>query len=205
MNNISHSQQHHLPSIGSLVKATAVALLVAALVLIIAVLPAEYGIDPTGLGKRLGFADLSKPAAASVLPVTTTTADPTQTSSLGSLDLGPSTVWKSSAVYRTDELSLVLQPDEGAEIKATMNKDERFVFSWQANGGPVNFDMHGEEPNAASGEYTSHWKGVAALNGNGAFVAPFTGTHGWYWRNRGTTAVTIVLKTSGFYQKLARP
>jgi hypothetical protein len=35
-------------------------------------------------------------------------------------------------------------------------------------------------------------------------VAPFDGTHGWYWRNRGEATVTIVLQTSGFYDGITK-
>src|SRR5882762_11346340 len=48
------------PSKKSLAKATIVALLVAAVLLITAILPAEYGIDPLGTGKALGLTDLHK-------------------------------------------------------------------------------------------------------------------------------------------------
>jgi hypothetical protein len=40
--------------------ATIIALIVAAVVLVVAVLPAEYGIDPLGTGKALGLMDLAK-------------------------------------------------------------------------------------------------------------------------------------------------
>jgi hypothetical protein len=36
----------------------------------------------------------------------------------------------------------------------------------------------------------------------GSFIAPFDGTHGWYWRNRGDQPVTVKLKVSGFYEKI---
>ena len=39
----------------------------------------------------------------------------------------------------------------------------------------------------------------------GSFTAPFAGTHGWYWRNKGETPVTVTVKTTGFYKDLFRP
>ena len=50
---------HPLPSLSQLIKATAAALIVAGAILITTVLPAEHGIDPTGIGKALGLAKLS--------------------------------------------------------------------------------------------------------------------------------------------------
>jgi hypothetical protein len=38
----------------------------------------------------------------------------------------------------------------------------------------------------------------------GELVAAFNGNHGWFWRNRGDTAVTLVLQTGGAYSKIDR-
>ncbi len=64
--------------------------------------------------------------------------------------------------------------------------------------------MHGEQPNAGE-VFTSYWKDKNQTSANGTFVAPFDGTHGWYWRNRGDKPVTIKVKVSGFYNKLYQP
>ncbi len=51
-----------LPSVRQLLRAILLASGVAAVILVGAVLPAEYGIDPTGAGRRLG---LLRPGSAS--------------------------------------------------------------------------------------------------------------------------------------------
>jgi len=51
------------PSARTLGKACATAVLAAAVILVVAVLPAEYGIDPLGTGRALGFSALSRPVA----------------------------------------------------------------------------------------------------------------------------------------------
>jgi hypothetical protein len=38
----------------------------------------------------------------------------------------------------------------------------------------------------------------------GELVAAFTGNHGWFWRNRGSADVTVVLKTGGVYSDIKR-
>jgi hypothetical protein len=48
------------PSPAMLRRVTMAAVLVAAFVLVAAVLPAEYGVDPTGLGKRLGLTQMGQ-------------------------------------------------------------------------------------------------------------------------------------------------
>ncbi len=174
------------PTAAELARATALALTIAAVVLITTVLPAEYSFDPTGIGARLGL--LRQPSVIAGTP------PGVETHSL----------LKAAGPFREDETSLTLDPGKGAEIKATMKKGERFVFTWTAEG-PVDFDMHGEATNAPSGEYTSYWKDEGQASGHGAFEAPFDGTHGWYWQNLAPQPVTIRLSVRGFYDKLGRP
>jgi len=189
--NESASGKKLLASIG-------IALVVAGVLLVTVVLPAEYGVDPIGVGAALGIHGMS--VATEEEEVVGSVAAPPQADVVAE----SSSVWKSAAAYRRDELSLTLAPNEGAEIKALMRTGERFVFSWDATG-LVNFDMHGEVAGAKGNEFTSHWKGRQEQSGHGAFIAPFDGTHGWYWRNRGVKSVSVTVKTSGFYEKLYRP
>ncbi len=182
-----------------LLRGTLTALLVAAILLVAVVLPAEYGVDPTGIGKTLGLhrphvepVTAPGPAAAVELPADGGTRP-------------KDSVFKSQVPFRSDETSLVLQPGEGAEIKAVMSQGERLVFGWTTEGGSVDVDMHGEKVGATEGEFTSYWKDSAQPSAHGAFEAPFAGTHGWYWQNIGSAPVTVKVKTSGYYQKLFRP
>ena len=46
----------------SLVKATVIAVVVAAITLVLFILPAEYNIDPTGVGQKLGLTVFNQPA-----------------------------------------------------------------------------------------------------------------------------------------------
>ncbi len=202
MTDITSLDRTMLPSTRRLLKATGMALLVAAVILVTAVLPAEYGIDPTGVGRRLGLATLS--AGASTKPPSITATESGEPLSLPAVS-ALNAVWKAPAAYRTDELTLTLKPAEGAEIKADMKTGDRFMFTWTVEGGAVTFDMHGEKLDAASDDFSSYWKGRTSAGGHGEFQAPFSGTHGWYWENRGDKPVTVKVKTSGFYEKLYQP
>lgn len=199
---------HPLPSLPHLIKATGLALLVAGAILITTVLPAEHGIDPTGIGKVLGLTILSTRGGETASPLVPAASKGTPASPVVEVAPGvntpAATVTKSEVPYRSEEMMLTLQPDEGSEIKAVMRQGEQFVFTWAAEGGKVNFDMHGERSNAGD-QFTSYWKGQQQANAQGTFVAPFDGTHGWYWRNRGDKPVTVKVKVSGFYEKLYRP
>jgi hypothetical protein len=171
-----------LPSNARLLAVTAVAILVAAIILTTAVLPAEYGIDPTGIGRRLGLTGMSRGAHSSTQPAAAAIAAAAPEAA----------VIKRAAPFRSDTMTLTLQGGD------------TFVFSWTTDGGPVNFDMHGERPNAGD-ESTSFWKDKQQGSANGSFTAPFAGAHGWYWSNRSDKPVTVTVKTSGFYEKLYKP
>jgi hypothetical protein len=204
MTDISDLTGKGLPSSSTLLKASALALLIAALVLTFVVLPAEYGLDPTGIGARLGLTAMSDPEAIDFTEESSPVANTEESSPAETLSVLDA-VWKRDSVFRNDELSLTLKPGEGAEIKALMTVGDRMMFSWTTEGGGVNFDMHGEALNAGKDEFTSYWKGRDESAGHGAFVAPFAGTHGWYWRNRGDAPVTVRVQTSGYYEKLFKP
>lgn len=180
-----------------LLKATAVALVAAGTILLTTVLPAEYGIDPTGIGKALGLTALHAPdtesTAVAAAPVASAAAaDPT------------ASVIQQPTPFQNGEMTLILQANEGAEIKAQMRAGEAFVFSWVSEGGPVNFDMHGEKPNDGD-NFTTYWKDREKAQGHGSFTSPFDGSQGWYWKNKGAAPVTITVKVSGYFQKLYRP
>ena len=179
----------------ALAKASAGALAVAGAVLVLFVLPAETGIDPTGIGKAIGLAGMGTQSAeaATLPPEPAQAATPTQASIEARLP------------WRDDVETIELAPHSGIEIKSHMNKGDSFLFSWESKGGPVKVDMHGEPPNAADDEFTSYWADRQLESQTGTFVAPFDGNHGWYWRNKGDTPVTITLKVSGFYKDLYRP
>lgn len=202
---------NELPSTRRLLKATAIAIAVAGVILVTTVLPAEYGVDPTGIGARLGLGVLSGKAEATGPPATAKSGEPVpepepELDAVGQ-PLKPvqaATVSKQQGAYREDTLSLTLPPGEGAEIKAAMRTGDTLVFHWNATG-EVEVDMHGERTGAAKDEYTSYWIEKIQKEASGTFTAPFDGSHGWYWLNRGKAPVTVQVKVVGFQEKLYRP
>ena len=178
--------------------AVAAALLAALLILILFVLPAERGIDPTGIGSALGLAQMRGNASASKGATMPTGASTTAATELQSKQ----TISKATAL-RSDDMTVVLKPHAGAEIKALMRTGDHFIFRWEATG-PVTMDMHGERPNAGD-EFTRYWKEADQTSAQGQFTAPFDGRHGWHWRNRSEKDVTIKVHTAGFYESLFQP
>lgn len=212
---------HELPPTGRLLKATGLAAAVAAALLVTTVLPAEYGIDPTGMGARLGLgvlaanAEAAEPGAAAPA-ITPPAAEGTDAANAGlaaraeaafgrneSQTLDAGAVSTAAGALRRDSLSLTLPPGKGAEVKAHLGSGQGMVFQWQATAD-VAVDMHGERPDVKNA-WTSYAVEAAQRESAGTFVAPFEGTHGWYWHNRGDTPVTVSVEVTGFQSSLYRP
>lgn len=202
-------RREHATNSRQLFIATASAVSVAIVLLVTVILPAEYGVDPIGTGRLLGLnalrpdntssvempapmvtnaeiapvvAEVAEVAAATVANINTATAEPT---------------------LRNDRTELVLQPNEGVEVKATMQVGEEMQFSWKTDGAPLYFDFHGEKFNAAQDEFTSYVENTDTHQ-EGTFKADFAGIHGWYWKNRSAAPVRVILDTSGNYAQIKR-
>ena len=113
---------------------------------------------------------------------------------------GSKTLPRLSTAGRVDEISFTLVPGQGAEVKLVMRQGAQANFTWSSAGGVVNFDTHGDAP----GQSASYEKGRGVDGDDGVLEAAFDGNHGWFWRNRGSAAVTITLRTSGDYTEFKR-
>ena len=118
------------PTTKSIAITTAISFSIAVLVLIGAVLPAEFGIDPLGTGKALGLLDLY-------------VTDTTHTSSTAQTD-----------DYVTHDIEIPLSPFESMEFKYHLAAGAGMVYNWDASG-EVLFDFHGEADDAEPGEARS--------------------------------------------------
>ena len=215
MYNTSLPSRAELPSTGKLLRSTAVAALIAITLLVTAILPAERGIDPIGIGRVLGLTKMGEIKVS--LAAEANTKATMLAGNAGTAPASQPTAQTSSATVQTPladlseakaaqkhTMTVVLKPDEGAEIKLAMRKNARIRYEWSSTGGLVNFDTHGDPVNAPQGFYHGYVKGRGAANDAGALVAAFDGKHGWFWRNRSGSEVTITLKTSGDYEQIKR-
>lgn len=133
-----------LPSAQALARASAVALMVAAVLLFTVVLPAEAGIDPTGAGSWLGLTQLGE-----LKNGTGEGSDEANPPAQDQSAAQPPAPEPGAYAFRKDELTLTLQPDEGIEVKAVMRRGDQLMYSWTADRGELFFDFHGECDRAA--------------------------------------------------------
>ena len=190
-----------LPSSAKLIKSTVVAAVVAVFLLLVAILPAEYGIDPTGVGNVLGLtkmgeikASLAREAAAqgTVEPAAIPPVQPVQ-------EVVPKAV-ETVTNLRKESMEFSLAPNEGKEIKLILNKGERARYVWYTDGAAANFDGHSDSVKHKI-DYHSWQKGRSPRE-EGELVAEFDGKHGWFWRNRTSKPMKITLQVEGEYSEI---
>lgn len=181
-----------LPSARQLNRASAIALGVAAVLLVTVVLPAEFGVDPTRIGRVLGLTEMGEMKRAEASEVTVSDA--------GDLTLDPEPAVTYS--LQTAEQSVTLAPGEDREVKAKMQVGAEIDYSWSTGGTPVRYELHGEPDGAVGDEYSSYKKGTSAGEA-GKFQAPMAGTQGWYWRNDSKQPVTVTVKATGTWAEFA--
>jgi hypothetical protein len=175
------------PTLRQLNKATLLAVAAATVILVTAVLPAEYGVDPTGIGSALGLTPMGKMKQGQGSPAASVRSEPSTTSIRTLPDGGT-------------EVRIVITGYGAREVKATMKASQSYVYRWSTDGPEVEFDMHGE-PADGSAE-TTYEKGNSA-GATGTLRAKFDGKHGWYWHNLTPLPVTITAVATGQFEKFA--
>jgi len=161
----------------TLVKALLVAVVLATVIFVSIVLPAEYNIDPTGIGESLGLTVLAN----------------SQAQVLGVPDLSD------DSRYREDQTMVAIPANSGLEYKFALQQYGKLIYEWSSGDHDLYFDLHGEP----QGDTNGYFESFASANSNkmtGSITAPFTGSHGWYWRNGTDKDVYVHLKTEGNYE-----
>jgi hypothetical protein len=179
------------PTLRRLIRTTIIALVVALALLVAVVLPAEYAIDPLGTGRWLGLTEIAEPTMAAV-------DQPRVSAALTPVVKGPVAAYP--AEFKLDVFEVTLQPYEYVEYKYHLEQGAAMQYAWTA-AVPLLQDFHGERAGQgpASGSAEESFDKENRRQATGAFTAPFTGLHGWYWENPTPAPVTVRLTTSGFY------
>ena len=87
---------------------------------------------------------------------------------------------------------------KGIEYKFHMQQHKKMNYEWLTDGEPLYFDLHGEPEGDTTGYFESY--AIATLSEmKGSFTSPFTGSHGWYWKNTSDKPVAIQLMVEGQY------
>lgn len=199
--------QPPVQSLRSLVIASSVAALLAGFVLTAFVLPAEYGIDPTGIGRKLGLTVLAETNSARAsavplaLPQTETTTCPEPDDATNKNAIAAQTSDSPAIPQWQDSVKILVPAKQGLEYKFHLQKDATLEYSWTTDGAKLYFDFHGEPKGDKTGYFKSY-KVSTHHQSSGTLSAPFEGSHGWYWENNSRAPITIILNTKGSYRIL---
>jgi len=160
---------------GGLFKATVISFLLALIALVTLILPAEYNLDPTGIGQKLGLTELNQSEGKEL-----------------------DTLTSQSGNNQTDSVVLTVPAGRGIEYKLAMKQFQNVKYEWQTDAGDVYVDLHGEP----KGDTTGYFESFAITTADqmkGSLTVPFEGSHGWYWKNSSDIDIQIQLTFSGEY------
>lgn len=183
--------------------------MVAAIVLVAAVLPAEYGIDPTGIGRALGLDELRAPTTRT-LEIRDVIGGNERVREVEIPDAGEPVPLPNPAVHQSEDrpiqtrtVEITLQPGDETEVKARLREAKVIFYHWTTVGGPAYCDLHGHDPAAGNQFFVRYREDQdGATDVTGSLVAPFDGEHGWYWVNINDVPVTITLTVTGFFDDI---
>jgi hypothetical protein len=180
---------------GRLIAATLGALAVAILVVLGAILPAEFDRDPLGLGKLSGLSRLWAPDEKTVDPKAG----------------GVARAREYDIPFRTDVVEIPLgdfmagADRSELEYKVRMRKDATLTYAWEVIGAAdprdFHFDQHGHTtPKPGEAMTVSTYRQAFGLRQQGALTAPFDGIQGWQFSNSSEKPVVVRLRLAGFYE-----
>lgn len=183
----------------------------ASAVLIGFVMPAEFGIDITGIGKLTGIN-----ALANDIPSGGQDFGQTLSFNVEEYDLQAENINRSiqgliqlhDTPFIAETIILKIEDLGEIEHKFILDTDAAVLYSWKLinpKGDGVYYEFHGHPSSKDAEKYPdgfeqaySKGEGVAQ---SGSFAAPFPGYHGWYFMNLEEGAVEIELTVSGYYQE----
>ena len=176
--NTQHEFEFTIQPTRTLVKASVFSALFGTFVLTVAILPAEYSIDPTGIGASMGLTRLANPSTPSEIK-------PTKEGI--------------AEEYQEDQVDIEIPAGKGLEYKFRALKGDDIRYSWQSTGGELFFDFHGEPKGDTTGYFQSYTVSTSDKV-RGSLTAPFEGSHGWYWENKSNSPITVSVHIEGKYQ-----
>lgn len=196
-------------------KATIIALVSSFVIAIVAVMPAEYGKDYTGLGKILGFSRLyqnhnqvdAKLAEKQIevpvfkeLTLDNVGSEPSAQKPAEANNPAPVKQYES----RKDSVKITIPVGKGLEYKIAVLKYGQVKYAWKSNN-ILFVDLHGDVKTVSKkNEYYESYAVANSKNMAGSFIAPFEGKHGWYFKNKTNQPIEVNIALSGEYQLIEK-
>lgn len=198
MFNAKQPIEKDLPSSAQLLKSTIIAIIMIVILFVMVILPAEYGTDPTGVGKLLGLKEMGD-IKMSLLEESQN--ESLQESEPFSIDTDSVEAEKISDTINEDVVEITIEPGKAIEIKLEMKIGDIVQYEWRTIKGGLNYNLHGDGYKGSK-KSINYKKGRMVPSDSGELKAEFDGYHGWFWRNREKFSVTVILQTSGDYIRI---
>ena len=198
MYNAKQPTEKDLPSSAQLLKSTIIAIIMIVILFVMVILPAEYGTDPTGVGKLLGLKEMGD-IKMSLLEESQN--ESLQESEPFSIDTDSVEAEKISDTINEDVVEITIEPGKAIEIKLEMKIGDIVQYEWRTIKGGLNYNLHGDGYKGSK-KSINYKKGRMVPSDSGELKAEFDGYHGWFWRNREKFSVTVILQTSGDYIRI---
>lgn len=188
---------------------TVVALAAAVVALLVFILPAEYGVDPTGLGRAMGIEGMST-APTQTIQLVDNVGGNEILREVEIPDFGDPVPLPNPDVHQpadrqpeTRTMTVELDIDAETEVKAVLGENKVIVYDWSVDEGIVYSDFHGHTPEFGEDFWVRYQEDQRGSTGeSGSLVAPFAGEHGWYWVNLNDHPVTITLTVTGHFDEM---
>lgn len=175
------------------------ALAAASLIAVCFVLPAEYHLDPLGVGKLTGMSRLAGPKEIAVTPAAPAAGGAAPAVANHSYP----TAWRSDVI---DIALTSAEAPDGSELeyKVRMKPGSTLIYSWSVEAPPEEFysDFHGQTiPDKPGGDIkVATYRQAVGIKDAGSLIAPIDGVHGWYLQNQSVKPAVVHLKIAGFYE-----
>ena len=192
----------------NLVTSVLIAAVVGALLLIAVILPAEYDIDPLGLGGLLGLSAMNS-APTRTIEITDVIGGNERVTEVEIPDFGdpvplpnPAIHQDEAMAHQTRTLQISIGPEEETEIKTLLGEGKVILYSWEVDQGDIYSDFHGHSPEFGTEFWVRYEEHQEGSGNNGSLVAPFSGEHGWYWLNYNEFPVVVTLTVNGYFDDI---
>ncbi len=186
---------------------TLVALAAGLVLLVTAILPAEYGIDPTGIGGALGLTALTAPPTRTLEIVDViggneevrTVEIPAYNEPVPLPNPGVHQDQEAEGAAQTRTMAVTIPAESETEIKTVLSEGKMILYTWSVDRGNIYSDFHGHDPTISDEFWVRYREHQEGSGGSGSLVAPFSGEHGWYWLNYNEYPVTVTLTFTGYF------
>ena len=191
-----------------LVVSVLVAVAAGVALLVTVVLPAEYGVDPLGVGGLLGL-DSMNAQPTRTIEITDVIGGNEQVAEIEIPDFGDPVPLPNPAVHQDEAapstsrtMQIPIGPEQETEIKTVLAEGKVILYSWEVDQGDIYSDFHGHNPEFGPEFWVRYEEHQEGSGNDGSLVAPFAGEHGWYWLNYNEFPVVVTLTVDGYFDEV---